>query len=152
MRNNIVKIIKKLIFAFISLYIVTTASTFIYQPHLLDVFFNNIWLIVIPVITLLLVLNIPREIHFERDFKAFLSSSGTIALLIFLVAIGIFPNLVISDPNPQNSLNIYNSASSKSTLTTMLIIACIGAPLVISYTIAVYWIFRGKVKLDKNSY
>ena len=59
---------------------------------------------------------------------------------------------VISYPNPQNSLNIYNSASSKNTLTTMLIIACIGAPLVMSYTIAVYWIFRGKVKLDKNSY
>ena len=152
MRSNIVKIIKKLIFAFISLYIITTVSTFIYQPHLLEVFLNNLWLLVIPVITLLLVLNIPREIHFKREFKAFLSSSGTIALLIFLVAIGIFPNLVISDPNPQNSLNIYNSASSKSTLTTMLIIACIGAPLVISYTIAVYWIFRGKVKLDKNSY
>lgn len=152
MRSNIVRIIKKLIFAFISLYIITTISTFIYQPHLPEVFFKNIWLAVIPIATLLLVLNIPREIHFNREFWAFLSSSGTIALLISLVAIGIFPNLVISDPNPQNSLNIYNSASSESTLTTMLIIACIGAPLVISYTIAVYWIFRGKVKLDKNSY
>lgn len=152
MKQNISGIVKKLIFIFISLYAITTVSTFIYQPHLLEVFFRNIWLGVIPVITLLLVLNIPREIHFGRELKAFLSSSGTIALLISLVAIGIYPNLVISDPVPQNSLNIYNSASSKNTLTTMLIIACIGAPLVLSYTIAVYWIFRGKVKIDKNSY
>jgi cytochrome bd ubiquinol oxidase subunit II len=152
MRESMSKRIKKLIFIFISLYIITTISTFIYQPHLLEVFKKNIWLAVIPIATLLLVLNIPREIHFKKEFKAFLSSSGTIALLIALVAIGIFPNLVYSDPSPQNSLNIYNSSSTKSTLTTMLIIACIGAPLIISYTVIVYWVFRGKVKLDKNSY
>nr|HMS64920.1 cytochrome d ubiquinol oxidase subunit II [Ignavibacteria bacterium] len=132
MRENIVKKIKFLIFIFISLYIITTISTFIYQPHLLEVYKKNIWLSVIPVITLLLVLNLPREIHYKREFRAFLSSSGTIALLISLVAIGIFPNLVYSDPDGHNSLNIYNSASTKSTLTTMLIITCIGAPLVIS--------------------
>lgn len=152
MRDNVSKQLKKLIFIFISLYVITTVSTFIYQPHLIEIFKNNIWLVVIPIATLLLVLNLPREVHFKREFKAFLSSSGTIALLISLVAIGIFPNLVYSDPDPQNSLNIYNSASTKSTLTTMLIIACIGAPLVISYTTVVYWVFRGKVKLDKNSY
>ena len=27
-----------------------------------------------------------------------------------------------------------------------------GLPLVISYTVVVYWIFRGKVKLGENSY
>ncbi|MBK8550853.1 MAG: cytochrome d ubiquinol oxidase subunit II [Ignavibacteria bacterium] len=152
MRERISRQIKKLIFVFISLYVITTIATFIYQPHLLEVFKNNIWLGIIPIATLLLVLNLPREIHFKREFKAFLSSSGTIALLISLVAIGLFPDLVYSNPNPQNSLNIYNSASSKGTLSIMLIIACIGAPLVMSYTIAVYWIFRGKTKLDKNSY
>ncbi len=152
MRIGIVKKIKPLIFIFIVMYCATTVSTFIYQPHLLGVFKENVWLGIIPVMTLLLMLNIPREIHFKREFRAFLSSSGTIAFLIFLVAIGLFPNLVYSYPDPQNSLNIYNSASTKSTLTTMLIIACIGAPLVISYTVVVYWIFRGKVKLDKNSY
>ncbi|MBS1516985.1 MAG: cytochrome d ubiquinol oxidase subunit II [Bacteroidetes bacterium] len=151
-QKNISRHIKKMIFVFIFLYAVTTISTFIYQPHLLDVFKKNFWLGIIPLASLLLVLNIPREIHFGREFLAFLSSSGTIALLIGLVAVGIFPNIVQSFPDPQNSLNIYNSASTKSTLTTMLIIACIGAPLVISYTSVVYWIFRGKVKLDENSY
>lgn len=152
MRENLNKKIKPLIIIFLLFYIITTVSTFIYQPHLMEVFKKNIWTMVFPVLTLLLILNIPREIHLKREFRAFLSSSGTIGLLITLVAIGNFPNIVYSDHNPQNSLNIYNSASTKSTLTTMLIIACIGAPLVISYTVVIYWVFRGKVKLDKQSY
>lgn len=152
MRENLSKKIKPLIFIFLFFYIITTISTFIYQPHLLEVYKKNFWTIIFPVISLLLILNIPREIHRKKEFRAFLSSSGTIASLIILVAIGIFPNIVYSNPDPQNSLNIYNSASTKSTLTTMLIIACIGAPLVISYTAVIYWVFRGKVKLDKHSY
>jgi cytochrome d ubiquinol oxidase subunit II len=34
----------------------------------------------------------------------------------------------------------------------MLIIALIGMPIVIAYTIAVYWIFRGKVRVDRGGY
>jgi cytochrome d ubiquinol oxidase subunit II len=34
----------------------------------------------------------------------------------------------------------------------MLIVALIGMPLVVAYTVSVYWIFRGKVKLDAHSY
>jgi cytochrome d ubiquinol oxidase subunit II len=34
----------------------------------------------------------------------------------------------------------------------MLIIAGIGVPVVIAYTVCIYWIFRGKVNLDRMSY
>jgi cytochrome d ubiquinol oxidase subunit II len=34
----------------------------------------------------------------------------------------------------------------------MLTIALIGVPAVLAYTVSIYWIFRGKVKLDKTSY
>ena len=34
----------------------------------------------------------------------------------------------------------------------MLIIAIIGMPFVLAYTVSIYWIFRGKVKLDSASY
>jgi cytochrome d ubiquinol oxidase subunit II len=34
----------------------------------------------------------------------------------------------------------------------MGIIALIGMPLVLAYTTSIYWIFRGKVKLDASSY
>ena len=38
------------------------------------------------------------------------------------------------------------------TLEIMLIIAAMGIPLVLAYTASIYWIFRGKVKLDSSSY
>lgn len=34
----------------------------------------------------------------------------------------------------------------------MLVIALLGLPLVLAYTVSIYWIFRGKVKLDRMSY
>ena len=55
-------------------------------------------------------------------------------------------------PTPAHSLSVYNAASSPLTLTNMLIIAGIGMPLVLGYTIAIYRIFRGKVTLDDSSY
>jgi cytochrome d ubiquinol oxidase subunit II len=101
---------------------------------------------------MLAVANIPREIYHGREFRAFLSSCASIAALLALFAAGIFPNIVISTMNPEFSLTIYNAASSQKTLYTMLIIAVIGMPFVIGYTVTIYWIFRGKVKLDTLSY
>ena len=69
-----------------------------------------------------------------------------------LFALGVFPNMVLSNPNPENSLTIWNAASSPKTLKIMLMIALVGMPMVIAYTISIYWIFRGKVKLDSRSY
>lgn len=37
-------------------------------------------------------------------------------------------------------------------LRTMLVIAAVGIPFVLSYTVIIYWIFRGKVRLDPHSY
>jgi len=69
-----------------------------------------------------------------------------------LFGIGMFPNMVFSAPNPENSLNIVNAASSPKTLWIMLVIACVGVPIVLAYTVCIYWIFRGKVKMDRMSY
>jgi cytochrome d ubiquinol oxidase subunit II len=60
--------------------------------------------------------------------------------------------LIFSRPIAEHSLTIYNAASSVKTHTIMLIIAFIGMPIVIAYTFSIYWIFRGKVKLDASSY
>jgi len=98
------------------------------------------------------VANIPREVFHGRDFRAFLSSCVAMALLLMLFGVGLYPNMVYSLPNPANSLDVYNAASSQKTLEIMLIIAGSGVPIVLAYTASIYWIFRGKVKLDANSY
>ncbi len=51
-----------------------------------------------------------------------------------------------------NSLTIFNSTSSTTTLTVLAVIVAIGLPLVIAYGFIVYRVFRGKVKLDYGSY
>jgi cytochrome d ubiquinol oxidase subunit II len=54
--------------------------------------------------------------------------------------------------NEQYNLTITNAASQPNTLTVMLIIALIGMPFVLLYTAGVYYLFRGKVVLDEDSY
>jgi cytochrome d ubiquinol oxidase subunit II len=129
-----------------------TMATLLYVPHMAARVRDNPWLFSVALANMLAIANIPREFHHGNDGKAFLSSCAAIITLMALFALNIFPNLVYSLPNPENSLNIHNAASSPKTLGIMLVIACIGLPVVLAYTVSIYWIFRGKVKLDRMSY
>jgi cytochrome d ubiquinol oxidase subunit II len=101
---------------------------------------------------MLAIANIPREFHHGRDRLAFVSSCAAIITLMLLFSLNLYPNLIYSQPHPENSLTIYNAASSPKTLGIMLVIAAIGVPAVIGYTVSIHWVFRGKVKLDRSSY
>jgi len=131
---------------------ITTMVTLLYVPHMAARVRENPWLFSIALANMLAIANIPREFYHGRDWRAFLSSCATMITLMALFGLDQFPNMVYSQPNPENSLTIYNAASSQQTLKIMLIIACIGVPLVIAYTTCIYWIFRGKVKMDRMSY
>ena len=137
---------------FIICYITTTMSTLIYYPHMIQHFKEFPALFGLAILNMLAIANIPREISRGKEFLAFLSSCASIAALLSLFAFGVFPNFVIASNNPEFSLNIYNAASSQKTLNIMLIIALSGIPFVLAYTISIYWIFRGKVKLNNMSY
>jgi cytochrome d ubiquinol oxidase subunit II len=130
----------------------TTMATLLYAKHIAERVRENPWLFSIVLANMLAIANIPREFHRGKDWLAFLSSCAAMITLMALFALDAYPNLIYSQPNPENSLNIYNAASSHKTLGIMLIIAGIGVPIVIAYTICIYWIFRGKVKLDRMSY
>lgn len=140
------------IIMFILLYLVTTMATLIYMPHMVQAFHDRPIFFVLAVINLLVVANIPREIYLGRDARAFICSSLNIVCLLGLYAIGTYPNVIRGLNDPALSLTIFNSSSSLKTLEILFIFAFIGMPLVLSYTVAVYYIFRGKVKLDKHSY
>jgi cytochrome d ubiquinol oxidase subunit II len=137
---------------FIICYAVTTMATLLYVPHMAARVRANPWLFSIAVLNMLAIANIPREIHRGRDHRAFISSCVAMIALMGLFGLEMYPNLVLSNPVPANSLNIHNAASSQKTLGIMLTIALIGVPVVLAYTVSIYWIFRGKVKLDRMSY
>ena len=137
---------------FIICYAITTMATLLYVPHMAARVRANPWLFSIAVVNMLAIANIPREIHHSRDGRAFVSSGVAMLALMGLFGLEMFPNLVLSNPDPAHSLTVYNAASSPKTLGIMLTIALIGVPIVLAYTVSIYWIFRGKVKLDKTSY
>jgi cytochrome d ubiquinol oxidase subunit II len=137
---------------FIICYVTTTMATLLYVPNMTDTIRNHPVLFLLALLNMLAIANIPREIHHGREFHAFLSSCAAMLALLALFAVGMFPNLIFSNPDPAHSLTVYNAASSQKTLGIMLVIALLGMPLVIAYTISIYWIFRGKVKLTAHSY
>lgn len=140
------------IIAFVLCYITTTMFTLLYVPHMTDTIRANPWMFIVALVNMLAIANIPREIFHGREMRAFISSSLAVVALLLLFGIGSYPNLIYSNPDPANSLTIYNSASSQKTLQIMLIIAALGVPIVLTYTASIYWIFRGKVKMDSHSY
>lgn len=141
------------IIQFILFYAIGTMATLIYMPHMVETIKERPVFFLVAILNIFAIANIPREINRGKDFLAFLSSCANIICLLALFGIGIYPNVVRAINDPSNlSLTLYNSSSSAETLGILLVIACIGLPMVISYTTVIYWIFRGKVKLDSTSY
>lgn len=144
--------VNRCILIFVGCYVMVTVATLIFFPHMTTTLRAHPWLFAIAGFNVLAIANIPREISHGRDFMAFLSSCAAMVALMTLFGIGMFPNLVYSSPNPAHSLTFINAASSQKTLWIMLIVAMIGVPLVLTYTVSIYRIFRGKVKLGPMSY
>jgi cytochrome d ubiquinol oxidase subunit II len=136
---------------FVICYATTTMATLLYVPQMRMHIESRPLLFVVPLLTMLAIANVPREMHHGRFGWAFLSSCFAVIGLWSLVGIGMFPALV-NATDPARSLTLSNAASSPQTLRTMAIIASIGLPLVAAYTVSIYWIFRGKVRLGSMSY
>ncbi len=137
---------------FLTLYLFTTILTLVMVPRATANFERWPWAWAVVLLNVLAIANIPRSIYLKKAGMAFLSSCATITTFIALFGIALFPNLITSNPSPENSLTIYNAASSPRTLAIMALIAAIGVPFVLSYTAIIYWTFRGKVNLDQHSY
>jgi cytochrome d ubiquinol oxidase subunit II len=93
-----------------------------------------------------------QSILSTKDNLAFLMSSLSFLCLWGIAGSIHFPNLVKASNDPSLSLTVTNSSSSMLTLKVMLIVAVMGMPLVIAYTIYLYKVFRGKPELDEGIY
>jgi len=152
MQRFVRKWIRPSIIAFVVLYAMLSLATLIYVPQATAAVRDHPQLFLVVAISVLAIANIPREVFLEHPGRAFVSSCVTMVSLMALFGLNVYPDLVHSRPNPEYSLSAYNSASSERTLGIMLTIAMIGVPLVLSYTVSIYWVFRGKVRLTESSY
>lgn len=152
LHERVRKWINPTIIFFIMCYAVSTAATLIYQPHMVEKVKTEWFYFIIAIVNMFAIANIPREVHHNRDARAFACSCLNIICLFILYGIGTYPIVIRAINDPALSLTIYNSASSQLTLQILLTMAIIGVPLVLSYTAIIYWVFRGKVRLDSHSY
>jgi cytochrome d ubiquinol oxidase subunit II len=137
---------------FVISFVITTLYTLLYIPHLSDFFKREPARFTIPLLMVFSIANIPRQVKVGKYRYAFISSAVTIALLLIMVALEVFPYLLYSPQRPADSITVYNAASSPRTMRILLIMALIGTPLVGIYTSFVFWTFKGKVRLDEMSY
>ncbi|HWB52858.1 MAG TPA: cytochrome d ubiquinol oxidase subunit II [Tepidisphaeraceae bacterium] len=137
---------------FLVLYVLTTMYTLVAVHRAVPNFVDNPWAAAVVVLNVLAVANIPRSVFTNRPGQAFISSCITIIALVTLFSIALWPNLVTASNNPDYSISIYRAASSHRTLQIMFIIACIGMPLVLTYTALIYWTFRRRVEIGPHSY
>jgi cytochrome d ubiquinol oxidase subunit II len=145
-------LLKRGIIAFIVLFSITSLYTLIYIPHLSDDFRSEPALFIVPILAFMSIANIPRLASKRKFRQAFFFSALSIAFLLILVAIEVYPTILLSTTDPAYSLDVYNAASSEKSLGIMLLFAAIGIPLVSGYTFFVYKTFAGKVELDETSY
>ena len=137
---------------FLVLYLLTTITTLMAVPSAAENFRHHPWASAVVVLNVLAIANVPRALFRKSYLQAFLSSSTTIACMVFLFAMAIFPNIVTARNDPSLSWTLYNAASSPKTLGIGLVFAAVGMPFVLAYTAVVYWTFRGKVRLSDHSY
>ncbi len=107
---------------------ITSLYTLLYIPHLSNDFRETPILFIVPLLTFLSIANVPRLASKQKFRSAFLFSTLTIALMMVLVAVELYPNLLLSTVDPLYHIDIYNAASSTLSLQTMLIIVAIGTP------------------------
>lgn len=134
------------------LFLMVMIATFIKAPFLLNAGFSRPLFWGVLIVLLLALVYIPVAIAAAKHAAAFLSSSVLLTCMVSLAAACLYPRLVPSTTNLAFSLDIHNASSSPKTLTVMLIIALIGMPIVLAYTVWIYWAFRGKTVIAEDSY
>ncbi len=137
---------------YLVLFIVASAVTVTAQRQLLENYKAVPILWLLPFFALGTIIMIGLFIGKGKQVKAFIFSALSIVGLMAMSGAALFPNLVPALGNPELSLTVMNASSSSLTLKTMLILALVGMPVVIGYTVWVYRTFAGKVKLESDSY
>ncbi len=150
--EKIARLLRRSIVGFVILFVIITIISISSYPHLTDRFTETPVLFVVPLLAFLSIANVPRLASKGKFLKSFIFSSLSLSFLLILVAIELFPVIILNNADIETSMTIYDAASSDKSLGIMLTITAIGLPLVIAYTIFVYRTFWGKVKLDEMSY
>ncbi|MDR1160573.1 MAG: cytochrome d ubiquinol oxidase subunit II [Syntrophomonadaceae bacterium] len=154
----------------IALFAILSVITLMVYPHLAVNLLAMPVLFIFPLLAFLGLAFYPQSLKSKGKWRPVITSSVTLLGLVGLVGASLFPRLVpnfntvdqftsafagsASSVHLQNSLTAFNASSSPLTLTVMLIVAGIGVPVMLLYTIYVYSALSksgsANQELDKN--
>lgn len=115
-------------------------------------FANHRWLWIFPALALIATRVAIRLSSHDRPLFALYVHSFGIACTIITVGCSMFPFILPSSTTPNHSLTIWDVSSSELTLKWALLAVICLLPIVLLYTVWVYRVMRGKVKLTAESY
>lgn len=127
-------------------------SVSVIRPGVWDNYSLHIWGYLFPVIGLAGLFGMIFFRIRQNDYLAFLSSSVFIIGMLSATAFGLYPNVLPASTDPKYNLTIYNTITGEHGLKIGLVWWIIGMILAMGYFIYLYYIFRGKVKLTRDSY
>jgi cytochrome d ubiquinol oxidase subunit II len=140
--------------AFAALAVATSAATIAAVPRASDnVFGRPLGWLFLALLAGALAYTLWQQRRPDGHLGAFLGSAAIIVALAGIAAVSQFPDIVPARGTPpETSLTVENAASGTLTLQVMLVIALIGVPIVLAYTVLVYRIFWGKVRPTDAEY
>jgi cytochrome bd ubiquinol oxidase subunit II len=152
LHDRVTSWLPRLMIAFFALNTLVVIATVALRGEVTKRYLTQYWPVIFPALALGALIISWYMLRQGRYLEAFVASAGVIALLIVSVAVGLYPNLLLSTISSSYNLTAFNAASQSNTLAVMLVIAAIGLPLVLLYTAGVYYFFKGKVQLGHESY
>ncbi len=147
LRERMVRWISRSWRATVLLYFVATVTTYIVSRHLFDGVFQNPWFWVTLPSFLGALGYTAFATHSRNHGQAFVASSLTVALILGMTGLTLYPQILPSSMDPEYGLTIYNASSTPRTLTMMLVFAAIGVPALVAYSAWVQRKHAGKVVL-----
>ena len=86
-----------------------------------------------------------------RSGWAFTMTGAGTVLFVATIFTGLYPRVMVSQPNFANSLTVEGTASSHYALTVMTVVAVVLAPVVLLYQGWTYHVFRARIGVEEQA-
>jgi cytochrome d ubiquinol oxidase subunit II len=128
--------------------VILAISTYVYTDIGIRIGVNPGILPIASVVALLVTIYF---INRKMEGWAFVMSGLNIILTQVAFFSLMFPRVMVSSLNPEWSLTIYNTAASPRALEVMSMVALLFIPIVVAYESWSYYIFRKRIKAERES-
>ena len=115
-----------------------TSTVVLYRGAWMDNYYKYPWMLIAPLLGLLSAVLVYFSAKQEKRKRTFFTSTLAVTGTVVSIGFSLFPFLMPSSTHPDQSLLVWNSASSQRSLEGILWVAAITLPIIFIYTTFVY--------------